>query len=461
MSRTRQLRHTLPPALRTGDAVTLLTLFVLLVFAIPSRLVFAPLGGAGSPAQLLGIGALLWWTGHRLARAQSLPKARQPIRRATLLFVAAALASYVAATIRPIDDVELRAADRGVLILCAWLGVVLIAADGIPSRDRLDTLLRRVAIAGGAVAALGLLQFWTGMAFTNLIQIPGLSESAELNSVAGRDGFVRPAGTSLHPIEFGVVLTMVLPLAIHFALYDRERPMILRSFPVLAIGLAIPISISRSAIVCTIVVLAFLLPTWPRSLRRRAYAALAALAILIFVGVPGMLGSLIGLFSGITNDSSALSRTDSYALAWDYIARAPVFGRGFQTFLPVYRILDNQYLLTAIEMGIVGLAALLGLFISGILTGRRIRKLSTNLATQRLAQALVASVAAGAFGFALFDALSFPQLASLVFLVLGAIAALYRLDTIGDSVYGEPDFKEEGTDPLVSAHVKAAPGTVP
>ena len=201
--RRLQRRRSLP------DAVTLLTFFLVLLFGVPARLVFAPLGGAGSPAQLLGVAALLWWVGHRLAAPAGRPAVRQPVRRAVLVLVLVILASYVAATVRPIDDVELRAADRGLLTTLAWLGIVLVAMDGIPTRARLDTLLRRLTVAGGAVGILGMMQFETGLAFTNYIQVPGLSQNSDLASMLARDGFSRPAGTALHPIEFGIVLTMI------------------------------------------------------------------------------------------------------------------------------------------------------------------------------------------------------------------------------------------------------------
>jgi O-antigen ligase len=423
---------------RGADTVTLLTFFVVLLFAIPSRLVFAPLGGAGGPAQLLGMGGLLWWAWSRLAQSSSAPTSSRPVRRAMLLFMAACLASYLAATVRPIDPVELRAADRGVLCLCAWLGILLLTADGTQSRARFEVLLRRVVAAGGAIATLGILQFETGLAFTNLIQVPGLSENSDLIGVGGREGFNRPAGTALHPIEFGIVLTMVLPLAIHFAMADRHRPWLRRWYPVLALAFAIPISISRSAIVCTVVGLAFMFPTWSRSRRRRAYAAIAGLLVVVFVTIPGMLGTLVGLFSGIGSDSSALSRTGSYALAWEFIGRTPFFGRGFQTFLPEYRILDNQYLLVTIEVGFLGLGALLWLFGTGVRTGLRIRRRSSDPQVRGMAQALAASIAAGAFGFVLFDAFSFPQLSALVFLVLGAVEGLHRLQALELSRSAEP-----------------------
>jgi O-antigen ligase len=438
----------------SADAVTVLTVSLLLLFAVPSRLVVGALGGAGSPAQLFGVGALLLWAVFQVSGRLTLAPPRQPVRNAMLLFAAATLASYVAATVRPIDDLELRAADRGLLSLMAWMGIVFVACDGIATRARLEVLLRRLVLAGGAIALLGILQFETGLSFVNYIHVPGLSvNSTVTDMVSNREGFSRPSGTAVHPIEYGIVLTMILPVALHFAIHDKHRPRLRRWWPVGAIGVTVPISISRSAIVCSIVVLAVLVPTWSRRLRRRAYLAVAALLCGIFVVVPGMLGTLVGLFSGIGSDTSAQSRTGSYALAWEFISHKPVLGRGFQTFLPEYRILDNQLLLSTIETGFLGFLALLMLFASGIVAARRARKLSSDEPGRQLAQALLASLAAGLASFALFDALSFPQVANLVMLMLGVAGALYRLQRAGN-LPGSPDSEDapgSGRHPTVGA----------
>lgn len=416
------------PRLRAPkDAATLLSLFVLLLFAIPSRLVFAPLGGAGTPAQVLGMGALLWWAAHRLGRRTPVTTGGRAVRCSIYLFALAVGLSYVAATVRPIEPVELRAADRGLLTVCAMLGILLVFVDGVPSRARLDVVLRRIVLAGGCVAVLGLVQFQTGMAFTNLLKLPGLSENAELVGVNGRGGLNRSAGTATHPIEFGVVIAIIMPLALHYALTDAHRSRLRRWLPVIAIGLAIPVAVSRSAIVCTVVVLLFMIPTWSRAVRRRAYAAILGIVAGVTVAVPGMLGTLTGLFVGIAEDDSALSRTDSYTVAFGFVQRAPWFGRGHLTFLPKYRILDNQFLLSLIEMGIFGLVALVTLLVTGVVCARRIRRSALDPVTRQLAQSLAAAVAAGACSFAFFDALSFPQETMLMVVLLGAIGCLHRL----------------------------------
>jgi O-antigen ligase len=410
------------------DAVSLLSLFFFVLFAIPSRLIFAPLGASGTPAQVLSLGLGTWWAAIKLAGGDPDPRSRDVIRRAMLLFVAAIMVSYLVAATRPISAAELRQADTGLVLALGWLGLLLFTGSGLNSMAALTTTLRRLVLAGGLLASLGILQFVTKRAFTNYIQIPGLATNNTLVSVVGRGGLTRPAGTALHPIEFGAVLTMTLPIALHFAMQDRTRNVIRRWFPVIVIAIAVPISISRSAIVSTVVVLAVLLPSWTRTARRIAYLSLICLFGLLFVAIPGLLGTLAGLFTGISGDSSAQSRTESYALATAFITRRPIFGRGFLTFLPSYRILDNQYLGLAIETGVIGVGALLMLFLCGIAIGRAIYKRANSTpAVASLANSLAASVGSAAASFALFDAFSFPMAATLVFFMLGCLAALDRL----------------------------------
>jgi O-antigen ligase len=378
---------------------------------------------------MIGVLLLVIWIGRRLLEGgYSQPRA---LRVTTALYAGSVLASYVAATTRPITPLEISAADRGLVSTAAWIGMLLFALDAPRTLSDLITVLRRLSLAGGAVAVLGLLQFATHLAFTNYIQIPGLSASHDLDSVTLRSNLTRPAGTALHPIEFGAVLTMVLPLAIHFAFTDTHRSRLRRWWPVAAIAVAVPISISRSAIVSAVVVLLVMLPTWTPAVRRRSYAALVMLSGALFVVVPGLLGTLRNLFTGISQDSSAQSRTGSYALASDFIQRSPAFGRGFRTFLPSYRILDNQYLLSTIETGIVGVLAFAALLIAAISASRVARRVLTDEVSRSLAQALTASMVAAACSFALYDSLSFPMAASLLFLVIGLTGALARLTITG------------------------------
>lgn len=408
----------------------MLTGYLLCLMMIPANLTIPALGSAGAPALIIGLACLLYWISAMLGRTSFVPAQPQGIRRAMMVFTIVVLISYVIAAVRPGGSAELTSADRGLLVIASWLGIVLLTSDGLNGEGRVETLLRRLVAAGAIVGTVGIAQFITGLPLVDAIQIPGLSPNNVLTTFFDRGGFTRTSGTSTHPIEFGVLLSMLLPLALHFALTDTHRSALLRWLPVAAIAIAVPTTISRSSIIGVSVALLIVIPTWPVIQRRVSYAVIAVGLVAVYVAIPGMLGTLTQLFTGISGDGSARSRTDSYSLALDFIARSPLFGRGFSTFLPEYRILDNQYLGLLIEVGIVGVLAVLALFLVAFASARTVRRTSTDPATRSLAQALIAMVAAGVFSFATFDAFGFPQVASLVFLGIGCIGALRN--TLGD-----------------------------
>ena len=79
------------------DAVTFLTVYLVALFAIESRLVVGPLGGAGQPAGLLGLVGLGWWMYHHTQRSVSTRWQVQPVRLALVVFLLAVLASFAGA----------------------------------------------------------------------------------------------------------------------------------------------------------------------------------------------------------------------------------------------------------------------------------------------------------------------------------------------------------------------------
>ena len=95
--------------------------------------------------------------------------------------------------------------------------------------------------------------------------------------------------------------------------------------------------------------------------------------MLMIISSPHFVTSVTELFTGAPNDPSIESRTQSYALAADFIGRSPWFGRGLGTFLPKYRIFDNEYLLLLVTVGIVGTVAFIALGIVAITIAWRVR----------------------------------------------------------------------------------------
>jgi O-antigen ligase len=416
------------PKVRRIDAVGLLTIYIFLLVAIPSSEVFAPLGGSGGPATvfaalLLGLYVVLW-----LHPGFKLDHGRQPIRVAGALFFCVAVAAYVSANRQALPTLELNAADRGIISMAGWLAVLLVTADGVDSADRLRELIRRIVLGASAMAALGITQFFTGLDATKYILIPGLTSHYQVSDLLTRGGHNRPSATAAHPLEFAAVLAMCLPLAIHQARFAPAGRGVWRWLQVGLLGLALPMSVSRSAFLALAAAFIVMLPTWPRADRWRAYALMLASSVVIWAMIPGLLGTIRNLFFAVGNDGSTASRTSAWGRAAPFISAHPWFGRGFGTFLPqTYFFVDDQYLGTIVEMGAVGLLALVLLILTGWCTARAARRISIDPETRDLGQSLAASVAVAAVAFSTFDALGFAIGPGIFFLILGCIGAYARL----------------------------------
>jgi O-antigen ligase len=408
------------------DVVTWLSIYLVLLFAVPSKLVIGPLGSAGAPSMVLGLVSLLLWVLIGVGAAgPTLSRPRQ-VRVALGLFLFGVGVSYVIAMSRPVVSGEVSPADVGLLSLLAWSGMLLLAHDGIGSPARRDVLVWRLALAGGALAVLGLAQFAVGELFVDRISVPGLTLTSPYE-LGERNGRVRPQGTAAHPIEYGVLVTMLLPLALHVGFQHTERRALVRWAPAAASLALVPASGSRSAYVGAAVGLVILLIGWRGSRRRVMLGITAAGTAVGMVVAPAMLASILGLFTGAADDPSVASRTGSFALAGEFIARDPLFGRGLGTFLPTYRIFDNQYLLLLVTIGVVGTALFCGLGAAAVraLVLARAQSVDTDPRSHDLALALIASVVVGFVSLFFFDAFAFPMTMGALFLLIGLTGSLH------------------------------------
>lgn len=421
-------REALDAPRRRVDAAALLTCYVVLLMVIPATFVVGSFGAAGAPAALFAVVAFCWYLLSRQHPGLGVDRGRQPIRIAAICFGCAIVAAYVSANRHAMSTSAENGADRGLILLAGWLGVLLLAADGIDRADRLRILLRRIVLGASVMAALGMAEFFTGIVFTKYLAIPGLTVHSQLTDLASREGFVRVIATAAQPLELAAVLVMSLPLAIHQARFAPAALRLRRWAQVALIAGTIPMTVSRSAIVGLGVVGVVLIPTWTKRERRRAYLVVSAAPVMVWLAKPSMLGGFAGLFSQLGTDSSSMSRTDAYTAAVPFITGHPWLGQGFQTFFPqTYFFVDNEYLTSLIETGVIGLITLMALFVTGWWTARSARRAAADARTRDLAQCLAASVAAGALSFATFDALSFTMAPGLCFLLLGCTGALWRL----------------------------------
>ena len=416
-------------AMPSTAPLKVLTGYLVLLELVPSAWVVPALGAVGTPANIFALLALLWhlitWFGGRGRPAA--PGTRSP--RVVMCFLTASmLLAYISLgqSDRAPVATEVTAADRGLIGLLAWIGVVVVSSTGIRDYAQLQTLLRRAVVMGSVVGALGIYESFTASNPIASLHIPGLNPVSTADQFLTRAGLTRPSSTAQHPLELAGVLTMLLPFAIQQALDPAIQGRLRKWAPVALIGGMIPLTVSRTSIIGLIVVLVMLVPTWRPARRWAALGFLAVGAAGAKVAVPGLGTTVVNMFSALTDggDASTQARTADYAGVAPYIEQRLLFGRGYGTFIPdLYRYTDNMYLLSMVELGVFGTLVIAALYLVGYRSGRLGRRLYTDEARRELGQSFAAAMIAGLVVSGTFDSLTFPMFAGLTFLLLGLAGA--------------------------------------
>jgi cell division protein FtsW (lipid II flippase) len=417
-----------------SHAVPMLQLFALAVMVIPSDTVIKAIGAEGYAAALVGFFAFAAFMAAILLGLHDPARHRHPIRGVLCVFWLSVLLSYVLMDRSELTEEQVAAADRLLMQLAIITGVALVAAECLTSLRDVHRVLRALTWGGAFCGVVAALQFWISLDITPYLrELPGFSVNFENPAIVARSALSRVSGTSITAIELGVVAGMLLPLAIYLAMYDTERSARKRWVPVALIALAIPTSVSRSAIISVGLALAVLVVLMPT--RQRLVAlCVAPLAVTgVFMSAPGVIGTLTSFFKAGTRDDSVMARIYDYPEVERLVHQAPWFGHGGNTYLPdnTMYILDNQYLKTAIELGLVGVLVLLAYFLVPLICALVARRHSSDPQLRLLCAALAgAALAAGACSVT-FDSLSFPMFSNVYALVIGLIGACWRLAVVG------------------------------
>lgn len=413
-----------PRPLNAPDAATVLSIYAFLLVGIPSDRGIAQLGAAGSPAGLFALGMLLWWIWHHLRGLELFGHSVQPVRTALVIFLGCLLLSFIASSQLAMPFIESNAATMYLVKMAGFAGVVLVSNDGLRDRERFVVLLNRIAWIGGLYALLGLVQFVTGQNFVSNIEIPGLS-SAGSGGVDSRGDFVRPEATARHTLEYASVITMILPIALTLAMHGKHRNNVIRWLPTAFLSLAAILSVTRSALLGVVVVLLILIPTWKPKIRRIALCIMAAGSVLLYAAVPGLAGTIMGMFSG--SDPSIDSRTSSYSSISGYLRISPWVGRGLGTMTADYRIFDNQYIGLLIEIGVIGLVSYVALVLVAAGVALWPRQEIRDPLIKAMGPALGSAMLAGALLSAFFDSFHFPQAIGMLSLIVGLCGAYWNI----------------------------------
>ena len=414
---------------RGVDASTLLTVYIVLLLGWPSFISITRLGSLGRPSLIWGLLLLFWWILSRLqTRRGDARYPAQPLRYAFCALAIVALVSFAAAMLRGQPADQISPAVTALVRVASWAGVLFVAMDGIRTHADAAKLVCRLAIGGAALAALGLAQFATGQTLLDWTSaIPGLT--VDLADVAVRGSFTRASGTAVHPLEYAIPVVASLPLAITAAVsgaFHTRSPKDswLWWVAVAVITIASVVAVSRSAIIGLATAVIFSLPAVPVVFRWVIAVGGGILSLTVLAVVPGMAGTIVGLFAGASNDPSTQSRVDGLARVPEFISSSPLIGQGFGTFLPRYYIFDNAWVLVLVELGILG-ALCFALLIIVAIGGAYWASGTSPFASSRvMSKAIAASMITVAVLMFFFDGLSFTISSGVLFLLAGLTAAM-------------------------------------
>lgn len=427
------------PVLIRGGTITtvgLIAIFLALQFLIPARLVIGGMGAVGRPSVAVGILLAFLWLVSAI-RAHQLPDGRQPIRWAVGFFVGVQLIGYAVGFDRLPSAGQASAADRWLIFVLAFTGVVLAVADGMRTRNDLDRVLRLLVAFTTVMSLVGVLQFFGAVDLTQHVRLPGLRLNSDLIGIASRgDGNIpRVAGTANHYIEFGVVLALVLPVALHYALFSGRGRRSWNWFALGVIALGIPLSVSRSAIVTIFVAMALMAVVWPWRQRYNALV-LAVMSTMVFhVLNRGVLGTIKAMFTNVENDPSVTARIERTEIVLELWSQRPVLGWGAGMVTPEeFLLLDNQLYMFLLAGGVLGVVAFLLLLFVPYCLGRSVRLRGPDQETRHLGHTLAVTFPAALVASGTFDSLSFATFVAVLSILVGATGALWRLSGVNSSV---------------------------
>ncbi|MEM9519812.1 MAG: O-antigen ligase family protein [Actinomycetota bacterium] len=411
------------------DTAAFLTVWMAALFFIPQQWVLPGGGAIARPSIVLG---LIGFGLYLLSRfiPSMVPPGRNSVAIGIWGYTTIVVVSHLLSFNRDLFNHEITAGQREVVMTVSMAAVGLLVGASIHNRERLETVLRRLVAFGAVVAGTALVQFYLAYDIVAEIKFPGMELiGGELSRSRQRSGFQRATGTTAHAIELGIVMAMILPLALHYALHEPVRKRAMRYWvAVFMIGATLPATVSRSAVLAIAISMGTLLSVW--SQRQTLQSALLGFVglICIYVSSPTLLGSILSLFRGLENDTSITARTDDYAVAFEFIGQRPWFGRGAGTWgSDTYLLLDNQMLLSLLEIGWIGVVLLLFLFLRGMFIARAIRYGARDDTTKHLGQVIFGSLAAGLVSNFFVNGLFYQIYVGICFVLIGAAGALYRM----------------------------------
>ena len=410
----------------------LLSLVVVAMILIPPGLYRLPSPGLPvdmEPYRVFVFLMLLLWLVSLLTDSRTVIRSTGIDAAIVLVLVSVSLSFAVnLLETRPPD--ELAMALKAILYLTAPLALIYAINSVFRSRKDIEWALKGMVWLGVVIAVLGMIERVTQFnVFLHVHDvIPLLEYKPSIVSLDGVADLRRIAGPSQHAISFSVVLGMLLPVAIHYARAAKTWSARVAQYGAAgSIATTMLLTGSRTAFVAFTVLLVTMWWVIP-GMRKWTVPGVVVLAIVIHFAFPGAIGMLTErlapsyLVNGETGNRAG--RVADYPRIFAEVRDRPLLGRGFGTFNPDrFFFVDNQYLMLAAEVGLLGIAVFLNFFVASFrLLFRTGRSIGGEIGD--LAIALAASTAVFAVTTFTYDSFGFPQPFNLFLVLLGLGTAL-------------------------------------
>jgi polysaccharide biosynthesis protein PslJ len=321
---------------------------------------------------------------------------------------------------------------KKLLFLFSFYVVFYMIVSVVRSEAAIHSVLKTLVGGAGVVAFFGLVEARTGYNVFDHIRtvLPILTFDGALTGAdIARAGRARVYASSQHPIALASMMAMTLPLGIYLIRHTGQRRWMLASG---LIGLGAISAVSRTSITSLAAVGLVFVWLRPAEMKRLWPLVLPAL-IVIHIALPGAIGGIRQSFfpsGGLVQNQTAFGgrvAPERVGPEFERIRNNPAFGAGYGTRITDgterqnARILDDEWLGTAAETGLIGAFGWLWLFVRIIRRGGREAKRDRSSRGWLLA-ALASSVAAFAIGMLTYDAFSFIQV-TFVFFIVAALAS--------------------------------------
>jgi polysaccharide biosynthesis protein PslJ len=417
----------------------LLGALILVILFIPIRRYSLPgnLPFELEPYRVFVAALMLGWFASLLADPRSRLR-KTGFEGPLLLIVGSALGSIAA---NP-DRVEALSTivNKKLMFFLSFVLVLYVTASTIRRLTDIDYIVKTLVLGGAIVGAFAVVEARTGFNIFNHIDraLPILRVGAEGEPEAFQKygaARLRVFASAQHPIALSAMLVVLTPLAVYLAHRFRQRRWLLCAVLLIA---GCSATVSRTGVVMLVVALLVFVWLRPKEVRRLWPALIPALIVIKLV-LPGTLGAIKQSFlpaGGLVAEQKAQpgesgsGRLADIGPALQEWRAKPLLGQGFGTRVvdpnvrgPRANILDNQWLGTLLETGVVGFFGWLWFFVRVVRRlGREAKK--DDSARGWLLVSLASGLCAFAVGMFTYDAFAFIQVTFLLFIFVGLASAL-------------------------------------